>query len=210
MNVVLLMKTLRMSVLAPVAALLGTAALSLLLAGGASAQESVLKSSEVTESTLIDALAVPAPQDEAAAGGATRGFRPANRQAAKPGAAPATPPRQTGPGRANLMITFQTDSANLTDESRHTLAIVARALQSDTLAGNTFRIEGHADARGDADYNLRLSQWRAEAVATYLVDQQGILPERLRAVGKGSSEPLNRSRVDAPENRRVTIVTDRP
>jgi OOP family OmpA-OmpF porin len=37
----------------------------------------------------------------------------------------------------------------------------------------------------------------------------GILPERLVPVGKGSSEPLNADRPDAPENRRVTIVTKR-
>ena len=46
-------------------------------------------------------------------------------------------------------------------------------------------------------------------MARYLVKTRGILPERLTAVGKGSSEPLNRERIDAPENRRVTIVTVR-
>ena len=50
---------------------------------------------------------------------------------------------------------------------------------------------------------------RAESVANYLVKSQGILPERLKAIGKASSEPLNLARVDAPENRRVTIVTVR-
>jgi OmpA-OmpF porin, OOP family len=82
-------------------------------------------------------------------------------------------------------------------------------VQSDALAGFAFKVEGHADARGDAERNLKLSQLRAEAVVSYLISQRGILPERLTAVGKGSAEPLNTTRIDAPENRRVTIVTIR-
>jgi OmpA-OmpF porin, OOP family len=70
-------------------------------------------------------------------------------------------------------------------------------------------VEGHADPRGHADANQRLSQLRAEAVVAHLVAKFGILPERLQPVGKGSSELLNTTRVDAPENRRVTIVTNR-
>ena len=50
---------------------------------------------------------------------------------------------------------------------------------------------------------------RAEAVVKYLVSKHGVLPERLQPQGKGSAEPLNKARVDAPENRRVTIVTVR-
>ena len=77
---------------------------------------------------------------------------------------------------------------------------------SPRLASYAFRIEGHADARGESERNLRLSQLRAEAVAAYLNAQHGLPADRLRAVGRGSSEPLNTLRPDAPENRRVTIV----
>ena len=164
-------------------------------------QDAVLKGSQVTESALIDALKIEGPE---AASGATRGFRPtmraggANAKAQKP-----------GPGKANLLITFATESSELTSESQAVLDALARALQSDALAGFSFRVEGHSDARGDAAHNLNLSQLRAEAVAAYLVKAHGILPERLKAVGKGESEPLNLARIDAPENRRVTIVTVR-
>lgn len=178
---------------------------SLVLLTGLSAQAQapaasapVLKGAQVTESALIDALAIEGPQT---AGGATRGFRPA----AKPGEAP----KPAGPGKANLLITFLTNSTDLTAESKMALETLGRALQSDALAGFSFRVEGHADARGDAERNQKLSQARAEAVAGYLVQNHGILPERLVAQGKGSSEPLNPNKVDAPENRRVTIVTNR-
>jgi outer membrane protein OmpA-like peptidoglycan-associated protein len=173
----------------------------------------VMKNSEVTESALIDALALEPPP---AASGATRGFKlanPGSTGATAGGAAgsagAAAAPRPAGPGRANLLIVFATNSAELTPESQSALDTVARAFQSDALAGLSFRVEGHADARGSASANMKLSLARAEAVVGYLVGKHGILPERLAPQGKGSAEPLNRERADAPENRRVTIVSSR-
>jgi outer membrane protein OmpA-like peptidoglycan-associated protein len=156
----------------------------------------VLKGSQVTEDALVDALAIEGPQ----ATGKTRGFRPA---------APGTTPKPYGPGKANLLVTFVTGSSELTDEARAVLDKLAKAMQSDTLAGLSFRVEGHADARGSEELNKALSLARAEAVTAYLVDKQGILPERLKPEGHGSAEPLNKQQVDAPENRRVTIVSSR-
>ena len=72
-----------------------------------------------------------------------------------------------------------------------------------------FSVEGHADPRGNADLNQRLSAARAQSVVNYLVAAQGIAADRLSPVGKGSAELLNTERPDAPENRRVTIVTKR-
>jgi len=178
-------------------------ALLLVMAGAVPAHAEdavVLKNSQVTESALIDALGVEAPQG---AMGATRGFKPS----AQGGTA--APRKPAGPGRANLLITFETNSAALTGDSQTALDTVGKALQSDALAGLTFRVEGHADARGDVETNRKLSQQRAEAVVGYLVSKHGVLPERLVPQGKGSAEPLNKDRIDAPENRRVTIVTIR-
>ncbi len=158
----------------------------------------VLKGAQVTESALIDALAIEPPE---AASGATRGFRAAKRA---DGSAP-----KAGAGKASLLITFGTNSAELTAESQSLLSTLAKALQSDALAGFSFKVEGHADARGDADANQRLSQLRAESVAQYLVKNFGLLPERLTPIGRGAAEPMNKTRADAPENRRVTIVTSR-
>lgn len=169
--------------------------------GFASAQN-VLKGAQVTESALIDALALEQPQ--AANEGKTRGFRPATGRLGEP--------VKTGKphaGKASLLITFPTSSADLTGDTQLMLDTLARALESDQLAGFGFRVEGHADARGESDTNLKLSQLRAEAVTHYLVSRHQILPERLTAVGKGASEPMNKHQIDAPENRRVTIVTVR-
>lgn len=174
----------------------------LLMAGATlAADPPVMKNSDVTESSIIDALAVDTPQ---VGTGKTRGFKPA-----VPGSSDAGQAPRPGPGKANLLIVFDTASATLTAESRVALDTVARAMQSDALAGLIFRVEGHADARGDPDFNLRLSQARAESVVNYLVSQHGILPERLLPQGKGANEPMNTNRIDAPENRRVSIVTIR-
>lgn len=181
-------------------ALMGACLVAAGLVATVHAQEVVLKGSQVTESALIDALAIDAP--EGPEGAKTRGFRPSSRTPSdKPAAA------KPGAGKASLLITFASNSSELTSETMATLDVLARALQSDTLAGFTFRVEGHADPRGDAARNLLLSQQRAEAVANYLVTKHAILTERLDPVGKGSSEIMNKARVDAPENRRVTIVT---
>ena len=162
------------------------------------ADNPVLTGNQVSEDALIKALTI-APA-EAASDAATRGFRPA---------APNAAPVKAGPGRASLLITFATNSTALSPETLGTLGTLGRALQSDALAGFSFRVEGHADARGDADGNQRLSLQRAETVKQYLIDKAGLLPERLTAIGKGSTEPLNKTHADAPENRRVTIVTTR-
>jgi OOP family OmpA-OmpF porin len=44
-------------------------------------------------------------------------------------------------------------------------------------------------------------------VVSYLSTEHGIARERLKAVGKGDSEPFNAQQPGAPENRRVTITT---
>jgi outer membrane protein OmpA-like peptidoglycan-associated protein len=66
-------------------------------------------------------------------------------------------------------------------------------------------VEGHTDALGSDEYNVRLSERRAVAVARYLVVRHGVAPERLRVAGRGKSEPLMEDRYD-PRNRRVQFL----
>ncbi len=67
------------------------------------------------------------------------------------------------------------------------------------------QIEGHTDAVGPDAYNRELSQRRAAAAAEYLVQRQGIEPDRLMVAGKGKSEPLLADPYN-PRNRRVQFV----
>ncbi len=75
-------------------------------------------------------------------------------------------------------------------------------------AGRRFQIliEGHADRTGTPEYNLRLSQQRAEETRAML-ESQGIPPERLRTRGLGALEPLRPDLTPAEEvqNRRVSF-----
>jgi len=71
---------------------------------------------------------------------------------------------------------------------------------------STMVVEGHTDSQGKPDFNQKLSQARAQSVRDYLVQNVNIDKSRLEAVGKGDRELMNKTNVDAPENRRVTIV----
>lgn len=163
------------------------------LATAVGAQERPLKESQVTEMGLIEALAPHADAADDASAAKTRGFK-----LAAAGAAPAR--------KQSILMTFATDSSELSTGTRKMLDVLARALQSDKLAGVQVDIEGHADPRGEEAHNLSLSQARAESVITYLAEAHHIPRERLQAIGKGSSELLNKSNPSAPENRRVSIV----
>jgi OOP family OmpA-OmpF porin len=114
----------------------------------------------------------------------------------------AVPPRAS----ASLLITFDTNSSELTSAAKRQLDIVASALRNDRLVEYRFTVEGHADPRGHADFNLKLSQERAESVKRYLM-AQGIAEDRLLAEGRGDRELMLPAQPTAPENRRVTFVT---
>lgn len=183
------------------AAVCGTLALA-----GAHA-EPILKGKQITEKNLIEAL-TPGPEDEEEV--RTRSIKVLrDTPSAKPSdsavkaAARATDKKAS----ASLLITFETNSAELTPRAKSSLDIVAKALQADKLAEFKFAIEGHADPRGGPELNMPLSQARAESVVNYLATQHNIDRARLRPVGKGSTELVNTERIDAPENRRVTIST---
>jgi OOP family OmpA-OmpF porin len=164
----------------------------------------ILRESEISEVTLIEAL-MPSPPsstnpEAASAMGRTRSFR-----VTKDDQTPhATSPKAAA---ASLLITFETSSATLTPRAKQSLDIVARALKSDNLAPYRFSIEGHADPTGNEGANLELSRVRAESVAMYLSQQHQVERTRLSTVGKGQAEVINLTKIDAPENRRVTIKT---
>jgi outer membrane protein OmpA-like peptidoglycan-associated protein len=157
-------------------------------------QEAVIKEGQVDAGKLIDALA--APQNAPVR---TRSLRIVRDD---------VEPRPASSSRANvnLLITFETNSANLTPAAKQSLDVVGQALASDKLQAYRFAIEGHADPRGGGGAHRQLSQLRAQSVMDYLVQTRNIDKSRLEAVGKGDRELMNKANPEAPENRRVTIV----
>ncbi len=104
-----------------------------------------------------------------------------------------------------LLIQFDFNSAKVRAESQQALANLSQALQSTELSASKFAVEGHTDAKGNANYNQKLSEARAQAVRDYL-KTQGIEADRLVVAGKGSTDLANTDAPFAAENRRVRIV----
>ncbi|MGM0535322.1 MAG: OmpA family protein [Pseudomonadota bacterium] len=102
-------------------------------------------------------------------------------------------------------VTFGFDSSDLTSSARNALDDVASVLQQypDTLVN----IAGHTDSTGDASYNQRLSERRAESVGSYLA-QTGVARNRLNMRGYGEDQPVasNDSEQGRSQNRRVEVT----
>lgn len=101
-------------------------------------------------------------------------------------------------------ITFATDSSNINSNFYN-------VLNSVTLVLNEFdktyvNVQGHTDSTGSDEYNMTLSQARANSVAQYFVSQQ-ILAQRLIVQGYGESMPMADNSTDygRQQNRRVEI-----
>jgi peptidoglycan-associated lipoprotein len=84
-------------------------------------------------------------------------------------------------------VFFESDSAELTSQSRATLDKQAQWLQQ--YGNYTFTIEGHADERGTREYNIALGARRAQTVRDYLA-AQGIPAGRMRTVSYGKERPV--------------------
>jgi outer membrane protein OmpA-like peptidoglycan-associated protein len=107
-----------------------------------------------------------------------------------------------------LQIHFAPDSSELSPDSRSVADAIGKALSSPKLELSCFRIEGHTDADGPDEHNRQLSERRAQAVRTYLVEKHEIAPDRLLAVGYGEERALadNDTAGGKQRNRRVQIA----
>jgi OOP family OmpA-OmpF porin len=93
-------------------------------------------------------------------------------------------------------VTFELNSARLTPQAEDTLSRVTEALRGEPNL--RAEIAGHTDSSGDAGYNQRLSQERANSVLAFLVSQ-GIDRDRLVARGYGEERPVASN--DTPDGR---------
>ncbi|MDP9169354.1 MAG: OmpA family protein, partial [Acidobacteriota bacterium] len=102
-------------------------------------------------------------------------------------------------------VLFDFNQATLKPGAREKLAKVSGIL----LAYPSLRVsvEGHTDAIGTDEYNMKLSQKRADAVRDYLTSNQ-INPANVQSVGMGKANPVasNDTAAGRQENRRVEMV----
>lgn len=99
-------------------------------------------------------------------------------------------------------ITFETNKAVIRPSSQDTLFDALDVL--DDYPDVRLEVQGHTDDVGNDQFNLELSQARADAVVAWFV-RNGIDPSRFRAVGYGETLPMADNGTDAgrAENRRV-------
>ena len=106
-----------------------------------------------------------------------------------------------------LLIEFDYDKSFIRPQYFKDLEPVVKVLRRDPNA--TVRVEGHADKRPKStrEYNQRLSERRAQAVADYLVENSGIAAANVTAVGFGFDRPLapNDNEENMQRNRRTDI-----
>jgi len=102
-------------------------------------------------------------------------------------------------------ILFDFDSATLRAEGKENLRKLTKIINRDK--DTILMIVGHTDSRGAEDYNLRLSERRAQSASTFMVSQ-GLPSYRIETIGKGEYEPLSENETDAgrQKNRRIEVA----
>ena len=117
--------------------------------------------------------------------------------AAKANTVPAQPlvPPDQGPDKPALRVTIQAetlfdfDKAVLRADGKKTLDDEVVAKMKEHPEVEVILVTGYTDRIGSAKYNQKLSEKRANAVKSYIVNQ-GIDSNRVEAVGKGKSDPV--------------------
>ncbi|WP_127088818.1 OmpA family protein [Aquabacter cavernae] len=107
----------------------------------------------------------------------------------------------------NVQVQFRLNSAIIDPASYGTLGSIADALHNPILHGYKFIVTGNTDVTGPRDYNLKLSQARADAVVNALTTVFNVSPNRLEAVGLGEEVLIDAKNPTSPVNRRVQIFT---
>ena len=124
-----------------------------------------------------------------------------------------TPSSKAGRLEVNLgeLIRYEQKDHEVPKQSRRLLDGIGRLLAENP--DTRVQILSHTDDEGDAGFNLRLSQRRADAVKAYLVGR-GVGAERVGAQGRGEEAPLvatgkrTPTRAERAKNRRTELVID--
>ncbi|MFV8818039.1 TolC family outer membrane protein [Haliea sp. E17] len=108
----------------------------------------------------------------------------------------------------DLDVQFEHNSSVIRSAYDSEIARAAAVLRENPSVRAT--VEGHTDTTGTPEYNLWLSERRANAVRTMLINEHGIPAEQLVAIGHGQTQPIasNDTVEGRAKNRRVEMVMD--
>lgn len=126
-----------------------------------------------------------------------------------PGSIPPHPlsfPQMENLAQFIVEVEFDFNSAVIKPSSYRTVGAIADALHNPILLGYGFLVIGHTDSVGGRAYNIGLSQRRAEAIRTALIDPFGVNPGALEAVGLGEEQLRDPQHPTSGVNRRVQLV----
>jgi outer membrane protein OmpA-like peptidoglycan-associated protein len=103
-------------------------------------------------------------------------------------------------------VEFDFNSSVIKPTSYRTVGQIADALHNPILLGYGFLVIGHTDSVGGRQYNVGLSQRRAEAIRNALIDPFGVNPAVLEAIGMGEEQLRDPQHPTSGVNRRVQLV----
>ncbi len=105
----------------------------------------------------------------------------------------------------DMRVSFDLNSANLTEQGKAEARVFAEAIQSPELTGKRFIVAGHTDSIGGRAPNIELSRRRAQSVVDFLV-AQGADRSRLVPAGYGFDRPRAGTSAADAGNRRVEFA----
>jgi len=143
---------------------------------------------------------------------------------------PAPPPQPTpenpkpddNPSKSNIVISdeikkacgisdaeahFAYDSANVRDQDKLVLKKLADCFSTGPLKGRQMNLVGHADPRGDEEYNRVLGQRRADNVKN-AISSLGLAASRIATTSRGEDEARGTSEQSWSEDRRVDVLAN--
>ena len=137
-------------------------------------------------------------------------------------AEPAPPPEKAGdvPTRSNINISedikkacgisdadayFAYDSANVRPQDHAILQKLAACFSTGPLKGKTMRLVGHADPRGDEEYNMVLGGRRADNVKNAIVDA-GLSSSKIATTSRGEMDATGTDEAGWEKDRRVDVM----
>lgn len=133
---------------------------------------------------------------------------------------PASPAASTAPIESNVAISadikkacglsdseafFAYNSATIRQQDRVVLAKIATCFTSGPLKGQTMRLVGYTDPRGDEDYNYLLGQRRADSVRSAVI-QAGLSESSVSSTSRGENEASGTDEPTWAKDRRVDMI----
>jgi OmpA-OmpF porin, OOP family len=103
-------------------------------------------------------------------------------------------------------VNFAFNSAAILPQSYRDVGAIADALHNPLLLGYGFLVIGHTDSVGGRQYNVGLSQRRADAIVAALVDPFAVNPAVLQPVGMGEEQLRDPAHPTSGVNRRVQLI----